>query len=111
MSVADVKIRSPSQQSMCYVYLLCSLSLYLSELCNELSKIVSDYTQLFQSLSNFDTSKDILKSASALASEEKMIDNTILFSKSIQDNLKALDKTFTSFFRSWIIYVLQIFFL
>lgn len=95
----EVKIRPPSQQSMflCFKISLLSVSLFstfLPELCNELNKIVAEYTQIFQSLSSFDYSKDIMKCASNLAAEDKLIDGTVVQSYQIHENLKNFGNTF-----------------
>ncbi|KAH7829640.1 uncharacterized protein MONOS_17103 [Monocercomonoides exilis] len=82
MAMSDIRMRPPSQQ----------------KLCNELNKVVTDYAQIFQTLSSFDASKEIIKAASLLAGEEKLIDTTCGFSKAIKSNLDYMKETLDSCF-------------
>ncbi|KAA6379062.1 MAG: hypothetical protein EZS28_025412 [Streblomastix strix] len=60
------------------------------KLCNELSKTVSDYSQIFQTLSNYDSSKDIMKSAQAMADKERFINDNLTQARSVNSNLLAM---------------------
>ncbi|KAK2953520.1 hypothetical protein BLNAU_11520 [Blattamonas nauphoetae] len=63
------------------------------KLCTELVKTVNEYTQIFQALSNTDVSKEVLRVAANLSSEEKVVDETAQFVQAISKNISMLNQT------------------
>lgn len=92
--------------SKCYIfYFLFTCIIFRKELCNELNKIVNEYNQIFQTISCFDFSKDVMKSCTNMASEDRMIDNTMVFSHAISENLKSINTLFVYNILQFLIFV------
>lgn len=93
--------------SKCYIfYFSLSWIIFRKELCNELNKIVNEYNQIFQTISCFDFSKDVMKSCTSMANEDKMIDNTMVFSHAISENLKSINTLFVYNILQFFIFVI-----